>query len=150
MTERQKAERELFGTVFMLAESWKHRMDDMLRPDRLTTKQWMLLMTVEGLGPDAPTLGQAAARYGASHQAVKKLAIRLEKAGFLTLEQDPADRRSVRLRLTPHHYEYWQSRTETHRKDLSNLFSGVDDTALTVTVTALTALFSNSEEQRKS
>ena len=69
-------------------------LDAVLKPDGLTAKQWMLLVSIESLGPEAPTLGQTARRYGASHQAVRDVAVRLERRGFLELRRDAHDRRS--------------------------------------------------------
>jgi len=127
----------LYGVVFLLAESWKHLLDSLLKPDGLTAKQWMMLVAIEALGPEAPTLGQAAGFYGSSHQAAKKLALRLQGQGFLEIVPDPNDRRSLRLHLTPHHYEYWGSRAAAHQTRFSKLFEGVETADLRRTTDVL-------------
>ena len=100
MRTRRDAERELFGSVIFLTQSWMSLLDSILEPDGLSARQWMLLAVIESFGDDAPTLGQAANGYRASHQAVKNLAVRLEQKGLRRVPSGP--RRST-LRPPPPH-----------------------------------------------
>ena len=146
---REDTERELFGTVFLLAESWKHLLDNLLKPEGLSAKQWMLLASIEALGPEAPTLGQAAALYGTSRQSVKQLALRLERKGFLEMRPDPTDRRSLRLHLTPRHHEFWTSRAAEHQVQFAVLFEAVQTDALLEATGALQRLLARANETRQ-
>src|SRR4051812_45334150 len=51
--------------------------------------------------PEAPTMSALAARLHVSPRSVTDLVDPLEQAGLLRREQDPANRRSYRLRITP-------------------------------------------------
>lgn len=146
MSSRDEEERELFGAVFLLSQSWKTLLDSLLRPSGLTARQWMLLAVVESFAPEAPTLTRAADRYGTSHQAAKGLAVRLERRGFLTIEPDPEDGRSVRLRLTAAHREFWRGHDATHDSLFRSLFTPVGDRDLAGARAALDALLDRSRQ----
>ncbi|WP_062298773.1 MarR family transcriptional regulator [Demequina maris] len=140
MTGRDDAARTLFATVFLLSQSWKNLLDDMLAPAGLSAKQWMLLVAIETFGDEAPTLGEAADRYGTSRQAAKQLALRLERAGFLRIASDPSDARTLRLHLTARHREFWDRHAAAHLEGLAALFAGVDDAPLVTAADVATAL----------
>jgi DNA-binding MarR family transcriptional regulator len=48
----------------------------------------------------APTLSEAAARYGSSRQNVKQIALGLEARGYVRLTPDPVDARATRIEVT--------------------------------------------------
>ncbi len=73
-------------------------MDGLLAPMGVTTRQWLLLAVLSR--SDRPlSLTEAAARYGSSRQNVKSIALGLERAGYLRLDPDPADARTIRIHL---------------------------------------------------
>jgi DNA-binding MarR family transcriptional regulator len=89
---------QLFGSAFVLVQHLGRRMDGLLTPMGVTTRQWLLLAVLSR--SDQPlSLTEAAARYGSSRQNVKSIALGLERAGYLCLEPDPADARTIRLHL---------------------------------------------------
>ena len=148
MTEREDAERELYGTVILLTQAWMALLDSLLRPDGLSARQWMLLAVIEDLGPEPPTLSEAASRYNASHQAVKNLAVRLEREGFLEIRKDTDDRRSLRLHLTQRHREFWSSRAADHQARFTKLFEGVETSSLELAGGVLHTLLATANETR--
>ena len=52
-------------------------------------------------------LGEAAAACGSSYQNVKRIAEYLTKDRFLSIDQDPNDRRILRLTLTEKNWTFW-------------------------------------------
>ena len=73
-------------------------MDGLLAPLGVTTRQWLLLAVLSR--SDRPlSLTEAAARYGSSRQNVKSIALGLERTGYLRLDPDPSDARTVRIHL---------------------------------------------------
>jgi len=93
---------EVFGSVFLLAQYLARRGDEALASLDLTTKQWLLVAIVARRFPGgSPTLTEAALWYGSSRQNVKQLAKQLEGRGYLRVVPDVADRRALRLQLTP-------------------------------------------------
>jgi DNA-binding MarR family transcriptional regulator len=91
-----------FGTLFVVAQHLDRLGDIALAPLGLTTKQWLLLAVISrGFPSSAPSLTEAAALYGSSRQNVKAIAGGLAERGYLHLVEDPADRRVLRLEVTP-------------------------------------------------
>lgn len=67
----------------------------------LTPRQHQALLALKGVPEDAaPTIGYLAERLRIRHHSAAELADRLVEAGLIGREQDPHDRRRVRLRLT--------------------------------------------------
>ena len=91
---------ELFGSAFVLVQHLGRRMDALLAPMDLTTRQWLLLAVLSKVGRPL-SLSEAAAAYGSSRQNVKEIALGLERRGFVRLEPDPADGRALLLHPTP-------------------------------------------------
>jgi Fur family transcriptional regulator, stress-responsive regulator len=89
----------LFRLVLMVAHSMRTRMDEALRGDGLTTQQAALITAVEAMG--SPSLTQAAAVLGTTHQNSRQVADALVRKGFLRIVQDPQDGRVRRLVTTP-------------------------------------------------
>jgi DNA-binding MarR family transcriptional regulator len=90
---------QLFGSAFVLVQHLGRRMDGLLTPLGVTTRQWLLLAVLSR--SDRPlSLTEAAARYGSSRQNVKSMVLGLQRTGYLRLEPDPADARTVRLHLS--------------------------------------------------
>ena len=89
---------QLFGSAFVLVQHLGRRMDGLLAPMGVTTRQWLLLAVLSR--SDRPlSLTEAAARYGSSRQNVKSIALGLERAGYVRLDPDPADARTIRIHL---------------------------------------------------
>ena len=82
-----------FGTIFVLANKLQI-LGDRLDP-RLTVKQWLLLAGIASTADGQPTLSTLATRIGSSRQNVKKMAIILEREGFVSLSKDPQDARAL-------------------------------------------------------
>lgn len=68
----------------------------------LTPRQHQALLAIKGVAEDAvPTIGYLAERLRIQHHSAVELVDRLAEAGLLRREADAADRRRVRLALTP-------------------------------------------------
>ena len=90
----------VFGSLFVTANLMETLLDRAFASYGITSKQWLLLITIQSLFQEAPTVSQVAAAMGTSHQNVKQVALNLEKRGFLRLEKDKQDARAVRLFVT--------------------------------------------------
>jgi DNA-binding MarR family transcriptional regulator len=93
---------ELFGSIVLFTQELMVRMDQLLEPFGLTSRQWSLIAAIAKRFPEgyAPTISEAATAFGTSRQNVKQVAAQLERRGWLRLQPDPADRRATRLVLT--------------------------------------------------
>ena len=125
-----------FRAVLMAAQRLRYLMDARLRPDGVTTQQAALLTVVTAL--DRPTLGEAAAALGTTHQNVAQLAASLERKGWLTSGPDPEDRRRRRLATTERNAEYWDRRNPGDHAAVAEWFSMLSDEEVT-TLAGLTA-----------
>ena len=96
-------------------------MDDLLRPDGLTTQQAALTTVIEVL--DRPSITQAAEALGTSHQNLKQLAAALERKGLLTISADPADGRAKRLATTAKSRAIWRRRSVVDQQRVLEWFS---------------------------
>jgi DNA-binding MarR family transcriptional regulator len=115
----------LFRLVLMVAHSMRTRMDEALRGDGLTTQQAALITAVEAMG--SPSLTQAAAVLGTTHQNLRQLADALARKGFLRIEQDPADGRVRRLVTTPKSDAYWRRRSPADYVRVYGWFDGLSE-----------------------
>jgi DNA-binding MarR family transcriptional regulator len=96
-----QARADLFGKVFVLVQHLTRRTDAALEHLGLTSRQWLLLAVLtRGFPGRAPSLTEAAERYGSSRQNVKQVALGLAALGYLRLVPDPLDGRTTRLEVT--------------------------------------------------
>jgi DNA-binding MarR family transcriptional regulator len=117
-----------FRTALILAQLLRYLMDDRLRPDGLTTQQAALLTTVDGLGQ--PSLNEAAAALGSTHQNVAQLVAALRRKDLLRVEPDPDDRRRVRLTTTATNDRYWRGRDKADLAAVAQWFAVLSDDEL--------------------
>ncbi|NQT61815.1 MAG: MarR family transcriptional regulator [Candidatus Marinimicrobia bacterium] len=117
--------KEIFGMIFLLSQRWQNLGDQELVSIGVTTKQWLLLVTLHVFFREPPTLNQLAEAMGSSRQNVKQLAANLQKAGFLEILQDARDKRILRFRLTQKNTDIWESRAEQDEVYISSLFGDV-------------------------
>lgn len=111
----------IFGAVFTLANKLQ-MLGDKLDP-QMTVKQWLFLAGVLRCRGTAPTLSEIAARIGSSRQNIKKMALILERQGFVSMEKDARDARMIRIRLTDACRAYLKGREELELNFIQELFS---------------------------
>ncbi|MCF7804962.1 MAG: MarR family transcriptional regulator [Candidatus Marinimicrobia bacterium] len=127
MSEREQQVGTAFGYVFILAQRWQNLGDEFLGRWGLTTKQWLLLATMEHFPGGPPTLGEASEAYGSSYQNVRRIASDLEMAGFIKLKNDPEDKRTLRLHLTDKNRAFWAERDSEAQAFVNHLFGSLTD-----------------------
>ena len=109
----------------------------------ISTKQWFVLAAVSKFNTSTPNIGDIAEALGTSRQNIMKIAKILEHRGFLKLERDENDLRSIRLFLTAQCNEYLKGREQQENKYLDNIFLGMDDEVLTVLRDGMSKLIEN-------
>ncbi len=115
----------VFGSLFMIANRLQAMLDKEFQLYGLTARQWFLSIIVGGLFEQPPTLGEAAAAMGSTHQNAKQLALKLEEKGFLEFLEDERDGRAKRLRLTEKSGEFWASMQQSSERFMANLYKGM-------------------------
>jgi len=111
-------------------------MDTLLERDMkeygVTTKQWFLLVIIESLFDNPPTMKEVAKEMGSSHQNVKQIALKLEQKGLLILEKDKRDARATRLKLTDDSYAFLNKIKCEGTEFTKMLFKDIDKEELAV------------------
>ncbi|WMJ83538.1 MarR family winged helix-turn-helix transcriptional regulator [Oscillospiraceae bacterium LTW-04] len=106
----------VFGNIFLLSNRLQTVMDR--TTDELTAKQWFVLMVLE-MFEEPPTLKMLADMYDSSHQNIKQLVLKLEKKGFVRVEDDPTDRRTMRIVATAK-CQQWDEENKAITEDFLN------------------------------
>jgi DNA-binding MarR family transcriptional regulator len=109
-----------FRLIVLVAQELRTLMDQLLRADRLTTQQAAMITVVDLLG--TPSLSQAAAALGTTHQNARQLADALERKGFLQVSTDQADARVRRLSTTARSKSYWRDRSAADQQQVLDWF----------------------------
>ena len=109
----------IFSSIFILQNKLQTACDKLQKD--ITMKQWLLLaMTTSCQTP--PTLTRLGELMGCSRQNVKKLALALEKKGFLHIKPNENNASATCIILDGKIKEYMQQNNEIHIETLSLLF----------------------------
>lgn len=115
----------IFGAIFALSNRLQI-IGDSVNPG-MTIKQWLFLAMISKSGSDNPALSEIAAIMGCSHQNVKKMAVILEKNGFVTMRRDSNDARVTRVSLTAQCGEYFNRNSTRDMEFMDALFEGFSE-----------------------
>ena len=115
----------VFGSLFVTANLLETLLDRAFAGYGITSKQWLLLITIQSLFQEAPTVSQVAAAMGSSHQNVKQVALNLERRGFLRLEKSEQDARVTRLVVTDACRAFAEETQQAGEAFMKEAFSGV-------------------------
>ena len=117
---------DLFTKTFLLNLRLERICNKVLKKDQLTIKQFLLIASIQSF-EEPPSIKEVADMASTSHQNVKEIADRLEKRGFIKIEQDEKDKRILRLKTTEKNAQYWASRLEEHEDVIFALFDPFTD-----------------------
>jgi DNA-binding MarR family transcriptional regulator len=131
----------IFGTIFTLSNKLQILGDKL--DAQLTLKQWLFLAGVLKCENEAPTLSAISARIGSSRQNVKKMALILEKQGFILMNKDDRDARMLRVSLTDSCIEYLKQREKTELEFIEEVFYGFEPQELSALSSAIKKLEKN-------
>ena len=117
----------VFGSLFVTANLLETLLDRAFADYGITSKQWLLLITIQSLFQEPPTVSQVAAAMGSSHQNVKQVALNLERRGFLRLEKSERDARTTRLIVTDACRAFAEGTQQAGEAFMKEAFSGVSE-----------------------
>ncbi|MEF2551608.1 MarR family transcriptional regulator [Aurantimonas sp. A2-1-M11] len=101
------------------------RFDAALRPFGLTNGQFSLMVALNQ--PEPPPIGRLAPFLGMDPSTLTAAVKPLARRGLLTIEPDPEDRRSRRLRITPQGVALMREAVEVWRETHAALEASLDD-----------------------
>lgn len=137
---------ESFGLIFLLERKFEYIFDKVLAQNNLTAKQWLVLVAIEKICEEKPSIQEVARELSTSHQNVKAIALNLQKSGFITLEKDHKDKRVTRLVITPKSKAFWQKREAENYLLLLKLFKHTSDQERVILHQLLSKLLQGADE----
>ncbi len=124
---RFEMEQYVLVFIFLIQQRWGYIINKELAEDKITTKQWLMMIIIENAFDHDPSMQEVADALSTTHQNVKQLAVRLEARGFMKIERDPTNRRILRLRTTDECRKYWEKRSSEDTESIISLFKGLND-----------------------
>ena len=119
--------------------------------EELSWKQVFFLNCVTLFG-EPPSIKDVAEVVGCSHQNAKQILLKLEKSGFVIMEQDETDRRRQRIKVTHKAEAFRKEFDKPSRCVMERIFAGVGAEELETTIRVITQLDNNlrnyQEEER--
>jgi len=125
-SERIEMEKYILVVLFLIQQRWSYIIGKELSEDKITTKQWLMMIVISNAFKHAPSMQEVADALSITHQNVKQLAVRLEERGFLKIERDPNNKRILRLKVTEECNQYWKKRSPDDIKSVNALFEGLN------------------------
>lgn len=96
--------------------------EERAREAGLMPQQHQLMLVIKGMPDrDWATAGEIAESLQVHHNAAVGLITRAEAAGMVTRNEDPDDRRRVRVSLTPHGEALLHQLSEQHKRELEHM-----------------------------
>lgn len=139
MTDKQY----YFGSIFLLANRLQN-LGDKLGGD-LPLRQWHLLMMLNLMEQDLPTMTEVAHFVGGTRQNITRMLQALEKKSYVNLRTLPEDKISTRVTITEKGKEYLKQVNPMGNLMLEQLFSGIDAQSIAVALDVIKKLFENIE-----
>ncbi|WP_310829177.1 MarR family transcriptional regulator [Paenibacillus pedocola] len=139
--DEQEQQAYILGAFLTLANRLQVLGDKL--DEKITMKQWLLIAVILKSGSPAPALSDLAAMIGSSRQNVKKMALLLEKQGFVVLSKDEKDARILRVRLTEECMVYFAGRNREEEQFMDDLFQDFNAELTGGLFTGLTKLTDN-------
>lgn len=107
--------------------------------EEISWKQCFVLICMNAF-QTPPTIKELSEVVGCSHQNLKQILIKLEKAGFVRFEPDTIDKRKQRILLTQKTMEFNESYDKPSAEFMSELFQKVEPQELQVTIATIQKL----------
>ena len=114
----------------------------------ITWKQFFAIICIN-LCKEPPTLNDLSEVMGSSHQNVKQILLKLEGKGFVSMMADEKDKRKQRYFVTDKCREFLEAndnQSKTSSQIIAQIFDGVSDKDLAVTIKTIMKMEKNLED----
>lgn len=132
----------IFNSLFIISNRLQTLFDRHI-PD-ISLKQFMLLSLVRQ-SEETLTFTKLGSLLGCSRQNIKKLAGALEKKGYITVEENPADKRAFYICPTTKINDYFENVFFVYEAELANLFKSYSDEEIELLFTLFMRLYEGTE-----
>lgn len=110
--------------------------------EEVSWKQCFVFICV-GMFEEPPAIKEVARLIGSSHQNVKQLLLKLQKAGLVKLYMDERDRRKQRIQITEIGHAFNRKYEESSKEYMNQLFFGIGKEQIEGAVTTILAMEQN-------
>ena len=114
----------------------------------ITWKQFFAIICIN-LCKEPPTLNDLSEVMGSSHQNVKQILLKLESKGFVSMMADEKDKRKQRYFVTDKCRKFLEdndNQSRTSVQIIEQIFEGVDENSLTITIETIMKMERNLEK----
>ena len=114
----------------------------------ITWKQFFAIICIN-LCKEPPTLNDLSEVMGSSHQNVKQILLKLESKGFVSMMTDKKDKRKQRYFVTDKCRKFLEendNQSRTSEQIIMQIFDGVDESSLAVTIETIVKMEKNLEK----
>lgn len=130
----------LIGLINRFNNSFQAAADNFF--EELSWKQ-IFFMNCVILFEDAPTIREMSDLLGCSHQNAKQILSKLERQGFVEVQQDLSDKRKQRIMLTDKAIEFRRRYDESSEEAMQSIFEHISKEELITTISVFTRLNKN-------
>ena len=142
---RDELQRQNIVRIFQLSNAIQTYIDKILKPYKLTTKQFFMMIIIGSFSED-PRIGQISERFGTSRQNVKQVLNKLQQSGYITLYKDLNDSRILRAQMTEKAGMFWASRSDEDVNSMNTMFEVLSVDELFIMQEAFVKLAKRMEE----
>ena len=121
---------QIFSTIFYLSNKIQVQGDNL--DERITVRQWMVLLTVLHLPQNEASYNKIADKMGCSKQNIKQLSVNLEKKNYVILEKSETDKRAVNVKITKYCLEFMKDYYEKGNEFMNTIFKDFDGEELEI------------------
>lgn len=139
--QKLEPKRALFGSFFSFSNRLQTAGDAFYK--EITCKQFFLLICLNLFRDQGPTIGELSEIMGSSHQNVKQIVNKLESAGYVKVEQDPGDRRKLRISRTDKMEALSQAKKQQELEFMDLFFQGISEEEIQVVYRVISRIESN-------
>lgn len=131
----------LYGMIFSLCNRIQTIGDGQF--EDITMKQHFLMVVLSVMGEEAPTLKETGEVMGCSYQNVKRMALQLEKKGYLQIIQDEKDKRKQRLVVTEKMVRLGEAKKAATKVFMQTMYRGIEKEEISKAIKILTKINHN-------
>ena len=115
---------QIFSTIFYLSNKIQMQGDKL--DEKLTIRQWMILLAILHLPENGASYNKIADKMGCSKQNVKQIILNLEKKHYVTLEKNENDKRALNVRISKNCREIMNNYYDNGNEFLKKMFDDFD------------------------
>jgi DNA-binding MarR family transcriptional regulator len=138
---RKEQEQFIFGSISLLANRLQAAGDGVMK--EITLKQFLLLIVIENIDKDDPSLNDIAIEMGSTRQNIKKMIDILAAKGFVKVTRLENDKRNLSVSLTERAYTFFKKYDKAGNEFLGKLFEDISEENMKILYETFTKLFEN-------